>query len=139
MYASRGGLELGSTIEGDSPILSPVGIPSNSQKIDAKPQEESSDNVEETYEEQSGEGRGNTEVILEQKTPETETDSIEENTPLFSSIDAEFGIRLDPSLISNLNSLILSDPTIDFDKWSPILAINKTGAIVLNWESAEEE
>ena len=139
LYASRGGLELGSTIEGDSPIFSPVGFPSNSQKIDTEPQEELSDNVGETYEEQSTDSGGSTEVVLEQKTLQTTTDPIEENSPLFSSTDAEFGVRLDPSLISNLNSLIISDPTIDFDKWSPVLAISKTGAIVLNWESAEEE
>ena len=139
LYASRGGLELGSTIEGDSPILSPVGIPSDSKKINAKPQEETSDNAGKIYDEQSGGEDGNTEVLLKQKNPETATDSNEENPPIFSSIDAEFDIRLDPTLISNLNSLILSDPTIDFDKWSPVLAINSTGAIVLNWESAEEE
>ena len=116
-----------------------MGFPSNSQKNDTEPQEELSDDVGETYEEQSGDSGGSTEVVLEQKTLQTTTDSIEENSPLFSSTDAEFGVRLDPSLISNLNSLIISDPTIDFDKWSPVLDISKTGAIVLNWESAEEE
>ena len=110
-----------------TPILSSVGIPSNSKKIDAKPQEETSDNVGKIYEEKSGDEDGNAEVILEEKSTETATDSIDENPPIFSSIDAEFDIRLEPSLISNLNSLILSDPTIDFDKWSPVLAINRMG------------
>ena len=128
LYASRGGLDLGSTIEGEGPIFSSVGTPSSIAK-----EEELQTEVEWGPEEE----RETETASQDPQGMPIETTS--EKTPLFSSDKVQFGIRLDPNMIANLDSLISSDNTIDFNKWSPVLGISTNGAIVLNWESNEEE
>ena len=60
------------------------------------------------------------------------------STPLFSSFETDFGIRLEPSLVRDLKGLIESSQNVDFTKWSPVLAISSNGAIVLNWEGKDQ-
>ena len=51
LYASRGGLEIGSTIEGVEPIVSDVGLPS-SESVETKSVEPEAAPPEQTYEEE---------------------------------------------------------------------------------------
>ena len=60
-------------------------------------------------------------------------------SPLFSSEEEPFGIRLEPQLVSNLRTMIGSNSTVDFRRWSPVLGISSSGAIVLNWEKSGTE
>ena len=135
LYASRGGLEIGSTIEGATPFVSDVGVP------DLHPEEEP---MEEGEKDDPDSPESNV------SSDETETPSREEQpvpkqerapSPLFSSETASFGIRLDHPLVSNLSAMIAANKTVDFSKWSPVLGISSNGAIVLNWErtGTEEE
>ena len=138
LYASRGGLEIGSTIEGATPFVSEVGFPDPEPEaplmdkddlLDPEPSE-SSDSSEEI----------DTPVHEEESQPEPVLAS--QPSPLFASDTAPFGIRLDPPLISNLRAMISANNSVDFSKWSPVLGISSNGAIVLNWEKrniSEEE
>ena len=138
LYASRGGLEIGSTIEGATPFVSEVGVPDPEPEaplmdkddlLDPEPSE-SSDSSEEI----------DAPVQEEESQPEPVLAS--QPSPLFASDTAPFGIRLDPPLISNLRAMISANNSVDFSKWSPVLGISSNGAIVLNWEKrniSEEE
>ena len=58
--------------------------------------------------------------------------------PLFASDDAPYGVRLDPSLVSNLQSTMEANSSVDLSKWNPVLSVSSNGAIVLNWEKIED-
>jgi len=137
LYASRGGLEIGSTIEGAAPIASDVGVASEQLEIVSAVDEG-------TAEEEEGPepSEGHTDYHeQEEEQPHQATIEAIPPSPLFSSENAPFGIRLDPPLLSNLRAMIVANNTVDFSKWSPVLGISSNGAIVLNWEktSSEEE
>ena len=129
LYASRGGLEIGSTIEGVAPIVSEIGLPS-SESIETKPEES-----EEAppAPEQSSEGEHHA-PPEEEATPEP----VLLPSPLFSSEEAPYDVRLDPSLVSNLQSTMEANSSVDLSKWKPVLSVSSNGAIVLNWEKIED-
>jgi len=137
LYASRGGLEIGSTIEGATPFVSEVGVP------DSEAGEQSSDERDllelessESPDDHDDARQEEAEAPFNPKTVETRPPS-----PLFASDEAPFGIRLDTPLVSNLRAMIVANNSVDFSKWSPVLGISANGAIVLNWEKTgiEEE
>jgi len=137
LYASRGGLEIGSTIEGATPFVSEVGVP------DSEAGEQSSDERDllelessESPDHHDDARQEEAEAPFNPKTVETRPPS-----PLFASDEAPFGIRLDTPLVSNLRAMIVANNSVDFSKWSPVLGISANGAIVLNWEKTgiEEE
>ncbi len=137
LYASRGGLEIGSTIEGATPFVSEVGV------ADPEPEAPLMDK-EEPLEQENPESSDRPEEI--ESSPQEEESEPEPvlaspSSPLFASDTAPFGIRLDPPLVSNLRAMIDSNNNVDFSKWSPVLGISSNGAIVLNWERnvSEEE
>ena len=68
-----------------------------------------------------------------------EPEPVKPQSPLFESEDALFGIRLEPNMMYNLREMISTNRTVDFSKWSPVLAISSNGSIVLNWEKSSEE
>ena len=127
LYASRGGLEIGSTIEGVAPIVSEIGLPS-SESIETKPEES-----EEAPPEQSSEEEHHA-PPEEEATPEP----VLLPSPLFSSEEAPYDVRLDPSLVSNLQSTMEANSSVDLSKWKPVLSVSSNGAIVLNWEKIED-
>jgi hypothetical protein len=132
LYASRGGLEIGSTIEGAAPIVSDVGVSEPSpepSKIKEEPTEVS--------EEAEPEDDVPSEEVDEEESVEPEP--VKPQSPLFESEDALFGIRLEPNMMYNLREMISTNRTVDFSKWSPVLAISSNGSIVLNWEKSSEE
>ena len=130
LYASRGGLEIGSTMEGANPFVSEVGRPLENTGPVTESKNVEADHVPTTEEKRVG-------------TPEKEVEKVEAAkrptiTPLFSSFETDFGIRLEPSLVKDLKGLIDSHVNVDLTKWSPVLAISSNGAIVLNWESLDQ-
>ena len=135
LYASRGGLQIGSTIEGAAPIASNVGLsdpssePSKSQENPVEVSEEEEPPLEAPKEAVTTEKEGG------EPSPRPRV------SPLFESEEALFGIRLEPNMMYNLKEMIVENRTVDFSKWSPVLAISSNGSIVLNWEksSTEEE
>ena len=133
LYASRGGLEIGSTIEGAAPISSNVGL-SESTPEPIKSEDEPTEVSEEVEPEDDTPLEG-----MAEESPDPEP--VKTQSPLFESEDALFGIRLEPNMIYNLGEMISTNRTVDFSKWSPVLAISSNGSIVLNWEksSSEEE
>ena len=134
LYASRGGLEIGSTIEGAAPIASMVGV------SDASPEpSKTKDEPAEVSEEAETEDDTTSEEMDEEENPDPEP--VKPHSPLFESEGALFGIRLEPNMMNNLGEMISANSTVDFSKWSPVLAISSNGSIVLNWEksSSEEE
>jgi len=133
LYASRGGLEIGSTIEGAAPIVSDVGVASPNQV------ESSIDNEGLVETEQSEPLESHADDSEQEENPIQKTLEKALTSPLFASNDAPFGIRLDPPLVSNLREMIAGNNTVDFSKWSPVLGISSSGAIVLNWEKASSE
>ena len=140
LYASRGGLEIGSTIEGESPIISEVGTPSpeygQTPDVQGRDEEESEEDDSQSTDDES-EANDSEDIPLPASSEGKSR--LRETPPLFSSEQADFGIRLDSSLMSNMRVLIESDKTIDFRKWSPVLGISNNGSIVLNWEKKEEQ
>tara|TARA_Y100000766_G_scaffold256780_1_gene243826 strand:- start:886 stop:3774 length:2889 start_codon:yes stop_codon:yes gene_type:complete len=133
LYASRGGLEIGSTIEGAAPISSNVGL-SESTPEPIKSEDEATEVSEEVEPEDDTPLEG-----MAEESPDPEP--VKTQSPLFESEDALFGIRLESNMIYNLGEMISTNRTVDFSKWSPVLAISSNGSIVLNWEksSSEEE
>ena len=136
LYASRGGLEIGSTIEGATPFASTAGVPESNE-----PRESPADDMglsEPASAELSDDEEG---AIEEEADPpfNTEPDVTRPPSPLFASDEAPFGIRLDPPLVSNLRAMIGANNNVDFSRWSPVLGISANGAIVLNWEKAGTE
>jgi hypothetical protein len=137
LYASRGGLEIGSTIEGATPFVSEVGVPDSEAR--EKPSDERDIPERESSElpdDHDAARQEEAEAPFKPKTVETRKPS-----PLFASDEAPFGIRLDLPLVSNLRAMIVANNSVDFSKWSPVLGISANGAIVLNWEKTgiEEE
>ena len=131
LYASRGGLEIGSTIEGAAPISSNVGL-SESTPESIKPEDEPTEASEEVEPEDDTPLEG-----MAEESPDPEP--VKPQSPLFESEDALFGIRLEPNMIYNLGEMISTNRTVDFSKWSPVLAISSNGSIVLNWEKSSSE
>jgi len=137
LYASRGGLEIGSTIEGATPFVSEVGVPDQESEAPLMDKDDPS-------ELEPSESSVHSEEIdspLEEEESEPEPVEARPPSPLFASDTAPFGIRLDPPLVSNLRAMIAANNNVDFNKWSPVLGISSNGAIVLNWEirGTEEE
>ena len=132
LYASRGGLEIGSTKEGVTPFVSEIGLPSlEKHNLLVESSKKARENIPIAEEE---EGKAS----LEEEVKMSEPPKRPTITPLFSSFDTDFGIRLEPSLVSDLKGLIESSENVDFTKWSPVLAISSNGAIVLNWERKDQ-
>ena len=77
------------------------------------------------------------EEVEELASPDPEP--VKPKSPLFQSDGALFGIRLEPNLMYDLREMISTNKTVDFSKWSPVLAISSNGSIVLNWEKSSEE
>ena len=125
-------MEIGSTIEGAAPIVSDVGVSEPSSEP-SKTKEEPT----EVSEEAEPEDVVPSEEVDEEESPEPEP--VKPQSPLFESEDALFGIRLEPNMMYNLREMISTNRTVDFSKWSPVLAISSNGSIVLNWEKSSEE
>ena len=137
LYASRGGLEIGSTIEGATPFVSEIGVPDYEPEAPLMDKDDSSELVTSELSDPS-------EAIddsSEEEEAESEPVEARPPSPLFASDIVPFGIRLDPPLVSNLREMIAANNNVDFNKWSPVLGISSNGAIVLNWEikGTEEE
>ena len=140
LYASRGGLEIGSTIEGATPFVSEVGVP------DPEPEEPLMDKDDHSEPGPSELSDHSEEIDAPVEEKEADSAPVEiltprKASPLFASDTAPFGIRLDPPLVSNLRAMISANNNVDFSQWSPVLGISSNGAIVLNWERnvSEEE
>jgi hypothetical protein len=129
LYSSRGGLGIGSTIEGEGPILSKVGLPSkidNNASIDPPSETHSTSSVNDDSNTVKQEVK---QVVEEIKQPDVISDS------LFYSDKSNFNIKLDKILIEKMESNI-EDAYKSFDPslWSPILRINSNGQLLLEWE-----
>jgi len=138
LYASRGGLEIGSTIEGATPFVSEVGVPDQEPEVPLMDKDDPSELKPSELSDHSEE----IDSPVEEEESESEPVEARSPSPLFASDTAPFGIRLDPPLVSNLRAMIAANNSVDFNKWSPVLGISSNGAIVLNWEikkGTEEE
>jgi len=129
LYSSRGGLGIGSTIEGEGPILSKVGLPSkidNNVSINPPSETHSTSSVNDDSNTVKQEVK---QVVEEIKQPDVISDS------LFYSDKSNFNIKLDKILIEKMESNI-EDAYKSFDPslWSPILRINSNGQLLLEWE-----
>jgi len=133
LYASRGGLEIGSTVEGASPHVSEVGIPTH-ESMDEFAESQAEEPQEHPAEPQVQDDR----EALEDWKPE-ETQPIRASPPSFASEDTPFDIRLDPKLMENLRRTMEDNQSVDLSKWKPVVNVNSNGAIVLNWEKVGEE
>ncbi len=129
LYSSRGGLEIGSTIEGASSIISTIGLP-----------DEISSNFELDYDTPDIEKIGiesKDKINIGQNVTNDEDEKMIDikSKSFFISSVSDFKIKLDESLISktqlNINTAYES---FDSTKWSPILVINSDGGLLLEWE-----
>jgi hypothetical protein len=128
LYSSRGGLGIGSTIEGEEPILSKVGLPS---KINNNTTKTSSMEKNSTS---SIPDDSNTIKLVKQVIEETKQLDIIPDS-LFYSDKSNFSIKLDKILIEKMETNI-QDAYKSFDPslWSPILRINSNGQLLLEWK-----
>ena len=126
LYSSRGGLGIGSTIEGEEPILSKVGLPSKIDTTTTSPTEKHSTS--------SVVDDSNTIKLVKQEAEEIKQPDIIPDS-LFYSDKSNFSIKLDKILIEKMESNI-EDAYKSFDPslWSPILRINSNGQLLLEWE-----
>ena len=156
LYSSKGGLGIGSTIEGAEPILSSVGLPEeiyNNQDDDESvesslPTEKDKiltlmkkktiggvcavDGCKNQHMRNSSvcyNHKGEKEII-DEKVPL----GIIEN-PIFNNKKSSFKIILDQELIDNLNKIMIkSDKINDSTNWLPILRVHPNGNLFLEWE-----
>ena len=125
LYSSRGGLGIGSTIEGAEPILSKIGLPEKIENNETK-----DTNITTSHNHQD-----------EQIKEEVKKEGIEPKqldilpNPLFYSDKSNFKIKLDKLLSEKMESSI-EDAYKSYDPslWSPILRINSNGQLLLEWE-----
>ena len=127
LYSSRGGLGIGSTIEGEEPILSKVGLPSkiNTTTTNSSPEKHHTSTVADD----SNKIKLVKQVIEETSQPNIISDS------LFYSDKSNFSIKLDKTIIEKME-INIEDAYKSFDPslWSPILKINSNGQLLLEWE-----
>jgi hypothetical protein len=123
LYSSKGGLEIGNTLEGSESIVSKIGLPfTNIIESELKQNNEDLPQLNKNQ---------NNEVIENQLVKEIV------NIPksLFTSDILDFKIKLDESLVSktqiNINTAYESH---DSSVWLPILVINSEGTLLLEWE-----
>lgn len=123
LYSSKGGLEIGSTLEGSESIVSKIGLPDLNMV-----ESELKQNKEELLEPKTNQSK---QVIENQLGKEIGDIS----KSLFTSDIIDFKIKLDESLISktqfNIDTTYKSHDSSD---WSPILVINSEGTLLLEWE-----
>jgi hypothetical protein len=123
LYSSKGGLEIGNTLEGSESIVSKIGLPDpNMIESELKQNNEELPQLNKNQ---------NNEVIENQLVKEIV--NIPES--LFTSDILDFKIKLDESLVSktqiNINTAYESH---DSSLWLPILVINSEGTLLLEWE-----
>ena len=121
LYSSKGGLGIGSTIEGAEPILSKIGLPEKTEDKQKK-------NVIPT----------NVNESIDNLTKEEPKENIVINissSPVFTSDKSNFKIKLDNLLLEKMD-INIEDAYKSFDSsiWSPILRINPDGKLLLEWE-----
>ena len=121
LYSSKGGLGLGSTIEGAEPILSNVGLPEKTENRQNK--NEISTNLNER-----------TNNLTKDESKENIAINISPS-PVFTSDKSNFKIKLDSLLLEKMD-INIEDAYKSFDSslWSPILRINPDGKLLLEWE-----
>ena len=156
LYSSKGGLGIGSTIEGAEPILSSVGLPEeiNNNQDDNKTVESSrpteKDKISTLMKKKTIGGvcavdgcknqhMRNSSVCYNHKGEKRTIDEkiplgIIEN-PIFNNKKSSFKIILDQELIDNLNKIMIkSDKINDSTNWLPILRVHPNGNLFLEWE-----
>jgi len=121
LYSSKGGLGLGSTIEGAEPILSNVGLPEKTENRQNK--NEISTNLDER-----------TNNLTKDESKENMAINISPS-PVFTSDKSNFKIKLDSLLLEKMD-INIEDAYKSFDSslWTPILRINPDGKLLLEWE-----
>ena len=98
LYASRGGLEIGSTIEGATPFVSEVGVPDPEPEAPLMDKDDTPDPEPSELSDQSEE----TDAPVEEEEPDPEPVEARPHSPLFASETAPFGI---------LSLIHISEPT----------------------------
>jgi hypothetical protein len=125
LYSSKVGLGIGSTIEGENPIISKVGLP---HKID------NNDTKEQHYITSDTNVQGAIEEDVKQEIQDIHQSDIISD-PLFTSDKSNFNIKLDNILIEKMETNIENAyKSFDPSLWSPILRINSSGQLLLEWE-----
>ena len=121
LYSSKGGLEIGSTKEGASPIVSNIGVPYDIGIPDdaGVPEDLPEEDASEEFSESS--------VV---------SDVVSTPDPRFVSDEVPFQVRLDSTLVDRLQKSVDAEQSVDLSKWIPVLEVNSNGVIVLKWERA---
>ena len=152
LYSSKGGLGIGSTIEGAKPILSTIGLPSEiniDKSIESIPPSVQKDIISEINSDSIGgicavngcknqhlrnssvcyKHKGET-VINDKKIPS----GIIKNS-VFKAKNSSFKIVLEKDLINNLNKIMMkSKKSCEPTNWIPFLRVYPDGNLYLEWE-----
>jgi hypothetical protein len=152
LYSSKGGLGIGSTIEGAKPILSTIGLPSEiniDKSIESIPPSVQKDIISEINSDSIGgicavngcknqhlrnssvcyKHKGQT-VINDKKIPS----GIIKNS-VFKAKNSSFKIVLEKDLINNLNKIMMeSKKSHEPTNWIPFLRVYPDGNLYLEWE-----
>lgn len=125
LYSSKGGLGIGSTIEGAEPILSTIGLPNEIQNNESNETILPVDSADEI----SNVKKGKKEVITNIKTPLGII-----SHPVFDAKESSFKVVLEQELIDNLNKIMMdSNKSYEPTNWIPFLRVHSDGNLYLEW------
>ena len=143
LYSSKGGLGIGSTIEGAEPILSRIGLPNeiqNNESIetiqpadpgDVIQNNESNETIQpaDSIDEISNVKISEKEVITDIKMPSGII-----SHPVFDAKESSFKVVLEQELIDNLNKIMMeSKKSYEPTNWIPFLRVHPDGNLYLEW------
>ena len=153
LYSSKGGLGIGSTIEGAEPILSIIGLPNeikNNESIETNQPPNNDDLLSDNKTMSIGgicaiDGCKNqhlraSSVCYKHKDMTNSWQDVKIppgiiNNSVFDTKKSTFKIVLEKNLIDNLNKIIMnSDKSYKPTKWIPILRVHPDGRLFLEWE-----
>ena len=141
LYSSKGGLGIGSTIEGAEPILSTIGLPNENQNNETiqpdVPVDEIS-NVKESYETieaaDSADETSNVKISKKEVITNIKIPSGIISHPVFDAKESSFKVVLEQELIDNLNKIMMdSNKSYEPTNWIPFLRVHSDGNLYLEW------
>jgi hypothetical protein len=143
LYSSKGGLGIGSTIEGAEPILSMIGLPNEIQNNESNETIQPADPGDEIQNNESNETIqpadsadeiSNVKIIEKEVIADIKIPSGIISHPVFDAKESSFKVVLEQELIDNLNKIMMdSNKSYEPTNWIPFLRVHPDGNLYLEW------
>ena len=143
LYSSKGGLGIGSTIEGAEPILSTIGLPNENQNNEFNETIQPTDPADEIQNNESNETIqpadsadeiSNVKISEKEVIADIKIPSGIISHPVFDAKESSFKVVLEQELIDNLNKIMMdSNKSYEPTNWIPFLRVHPDGNLYLEW------